>query len=262
MHFSRSSGSDLILGTQNLLSYLINIRHHHVFDVKTANCSPDFRLRYVTVVHLGEKDVDEVSEGTNLQALIDADILDSEIVLVLSNRKNAYGLVRAASASPPIPTAYLALQPYLKNNPNKTRADYDAEVARIVLSAKPDVVVLAGWMHIFGDGFLELLDGRKALDGEGEAASIPTINLHPALPGAFDGANALQRAYDAFQRGEIERSGAMVHRVVKDVDQGEPIVVREVPMEMGESIERFEARLHAVEHEIIVEATQRVLDEL
>ncbi|KAF8631360.1 hypothetical protein AX15_002445 [Amanita polypyramis BW_CC] len=213
-------------------------------------------------VNHSEINAEKEPEGTNLQALIDAAILGSEIVLVLSNRKNAYGLIRAANASPPIPTTYLALQPYLKSNPEKTRADYDVEVAQIVLSAKPDIVVLAGWMHIFGDSFLELLDGRKALDGEGELVSIPVINLHPALPGAFDGANALQRAYEAFQRGEIDRSGVMVHRVVKDVDQGEPIVVREVPMEKDESINQFEERLHAVEHEIIVEATRRVLDEV
>lgn len=150
----------------------------------------------------------------------------------------------------------------LKNNPGKARADYDAEVAWIVLNAKPDVVVLAGWMHIFGDGFLELLGGHKALDGVREPVPIPVINLHPALPGAFDGANALQRAYEAFQRGEIQVSGVMVHRVVKEVDRGEPIVVREVEMVSGEPLEVFEERVHAAEHEIIVEATRRVLDEV
>ncbi len=52
----------------------------------------------------------------------------------------------------------------------------------------------------------------------------------------------------------------MVHRVVKDVDRGEPIVVREVPFVPGEPIDAFETRLHAVEHEIIVEAAKKVLD--
>ncbi|KIL62190.1 hypothetical protein M378DRAFT_81585 [Amanita muscaria Koide BX008] len=198
--------------------------------------------------------------GTNLQALIDAKIPNSEIVLVLSNRKNAYGLVRATNAS--IPTAYLGLQPYLKNNPDKTRNDYDAEVAQIVLSAKPDIVVLAGWMHILGERFLELVDGHKALKDEEKPVPIPVINLHPALPGAFDGANAVERAYEAFQGGEIERTGVMMHRVVKDVDRGEPILVREVEIRKGEEIEQFEARLHAVEHEIIVAATRRVLDQV
>jgi len=185
--------------------------------------------------------------------------------LVLSNRKAAYGLRRAAQADPPIPTAYLALQPYLKQNPGKTRQDYDAEIARIVLRAKPDIVVLAGWMHILSESFLELLDGRKTVEGSEElnvAKPIAVINLHPALPGQFDGANAIERAYEAFKRGEITNSGAMVHRVVKDVDRGEPIVIREVPFEEGQSIEEYETRLHAVEHQIIVQATKKVLDEV
>ncbi|KAJ7067811.1 formyl transferase [Mycena amicta] len=186
--------------------------------------------------------------GTNLQALIDARdtpaLPDARIVLVFSNRKAAYGLTRAEQAQ--IPTGYLALQPYLKANEGQTRDDYDGEVARRVLEAKPDVVVLAGWMHVFGEAFLSFVD-------------VPVINLHPALPGAFDGTNAIERAYDAFQRGEIEHSGAMVHRVVKDVDRGEPLVVRNVPIEKGESLDDFAKRLHSVEWEIIVQATRQVL---
>jgi phosphoribosylglycinamide formyltransferase len=204
-----------------------------------------------------------------LQALIDAlntpALPNAEIVLVLSNRKAAYGLQRAQTATPPIPTAYLALQPYLKSNPGKTREDYDAEVAKIVLKEEPDMVVLAGWMHILSERFLEYLDGRAPVvadDGREKKYSIPVINLHPALPGAFDGAHAIERAYEAFQRGEIDHSGCMVHKVVKDVDRGEPVVVREVSIEKGESIETFEERLHKIEHEIIVEASKKVLDEV
>lgn len=190
---------------------------------------------------------------------------NAQITLVLSNRKAAYGLSRAAQANPPIPTAYLALQPFLKSNPDKTRDDYDAEVAKIVIREKPDIVVLAGWMHILGEHFLEIVDGSKSVDADQPAGAIrkpiPVINLHPALPGAFDGANAIERAYEAFQKGEISHTGVMVHRVVKEVDRGEPVIVRQVPIEKGEPIEVFEQRLHILEHEIIVEAVARVLEE-
>ncbi|KAJ3828934.1 formyl transferase [Lentinula raphanica] len=209
--------------------------------------------------------------GTNLQALIDAQntpqLPDTQITLVISNRKAAYGLIRAQQSSPPIPTAYLALQPYLKANPGKTRDDYDAEIAKIVLKEDPDLVVLAGWMHVFGDGFLDLMysvtteeDSEKTTSGGITRVPIPVINLHPALPGAFDGTNAIQRAYEAFQKGEIKNSGVMVHKVVKAVDRGEPLIVREVPIEGGEPLESFEERLHRVEHEVIVEATKKMLD--
>ncbi|KAH8100616.1 phosphoribosylglycinamide formyltransferase [Cristinia sonorae] len=209
--------------------------------------------------------------GSNLQALIDAAntprLPNTHIVLVLSNRKAAYGLTRAAQANPPIPTAYLALQPYLKANPDKTRPDYDAEVARIVVRSKPDLVVLAGWMHIMSERFLDILSGHTPLEDTDEqqlkvTRPIPVINLHPALPGAFDGANAIERAYEAFQKGEIKTSGVMVHRVIREVDRGDPVVVKEVEIRQGEPIEAFEERLHRVEWEVIVQATAQVLNEV
>ncbi|KAI0670038.1 phosphoribosylglycinamide formyltransferase [Trametes maxima] len=205
--------------------------------------------------------------GTNLQALIDAQntpaLPSTRISLVLSNRKAAYGLTRATQANPPIPTAYLGLQPYLKANPGKTRDDYDVEVARVVVKEEPDLVVLAGWMHIVGNGFLDVVNGDRPFDGEKRIQKpIPVINLHPALPGAFDGAHAIERAYEAFQKGEIKHSGVMVHRVVREVDRGEPVLVREVEILPGEPIEAFEERLHQVEWKIVVEGTAKVLNEI
>jgi phosphoribosylglycinamide formyltransferase len=223
--------------------------------------------------HINRRLIGKVRLGTNLQALIDAQSsfdVKAEIVLVLSNRKAAYGLTRASNANPPIPTAYLAMQPWLKANPGKTRDDYDAEVARMVLNVQPDLVVLAGWMHVFGDGFLNLVSQPSSSSSVAQEPSsssfppdfrlpIPVINLHPALPGAFDGAHALDRAWDAYKEGKLDKTGVMVHRVVRQVDAGEPILVQEIPFEEGESKEQFEQRLHAVEWKVIVEATNIVL---
>ncbi|TDL27731.1 phosphoribosylglycinamide formyltransferase [Rickenella mellea] len=204
--------------------------------------------------------------GTNLQALIDAqdtpNLPNARIVHVISNRKAAYGLTRAASANPPISTSYLALQPFLKANPGKNRADYDAEVARLVIRQKPNLVVLAGWMHVLGERFLDVVSGSATLEGEVQVENpIPVINLHPALPGAFAGANGIDRAFEAFQKGEITKSGVMVHRVIKEVDRGEPIIVRDVEIVKGETLEQFEERLHRVEWEIIVQGAAKVLGE-
>ncbi|KAJ7174248.1 formyl transferase [Mycena filopes] len=224
----------------------------HLDPIRVFSHPPATMSRRIAVLISGS--------GTNLQALIDAQNTDAlpnaEIVLVFSNRKAAFGLTRAAQAQPPIPTGYLALQPYLKANVGKTRDHYDAEVARRVLEVQPDLIVLAGWMHVFGEAFLEL--AGHAHGGKG----VPVINIHPALPGAFDGTNAIERAYEAFQKGDIAHSGVMVHRVVKDVDRGEPLVVREVPLIKGEALDDFAKRLHAVEWEIIVQATKQVLDEV
>lgn len=231
--------------------------------------------------------------GSNLQALIDScassDIPNARISLVISNRKAAYGLVRAQSADPPIPTDYLALAPFLKgpgiptddgSTRPRTRADYDLQVARMVVQhGRPDLVVLAGWMHILSPEFLDVLEGKTDVPAPTQPASetsastttttttparisprIPIINLHPALPGAFDGANAIQRAFEAFQKGEIDKTGVMVHYVVQEVDRGEPVVVKEIELKQGESLEELEARIHQVEHAAIVEATKKVLD--
>ncbi|KAG8977664.1 hypothetical protein FRC05_000920 [Tulasnella sp. 425] len=232
--------------------------------------------------------------GSNLQALIDAcassAIPDARISLVISNRKAAFGLVRAQSATPSIPTDYLALAPFLKgpeiptdegSTRPRTRADYDLQVARMVVQhGRPDLVVLAGWMHILSPEFLDVLEGKTDVPPPTQPASgpstetsssspttparispaIPIINLHPALPGAFDGANAIQRAYDAFQAGEASKTGVMVHYVVQEVDRGEPIIVKEIEIKQGESLEELEARIHQVEHVAIVEATRKVLE--
>ena len=158
----------------------------------------------------------------------------------------------------------------------------------MVLAAKPDLVVLAGWMHVFGDGFLDIMGGSAPhvfgstsdSDAPEEALSaqdlsslvfpIPVINLHPALPGQFDGANAIDRAWDAYQSsktseshflGKVYSTGVMVHRVVRQVDAGEPILVEKVPFMEGESKKQFEERLHGVEWRVIVWATEKVLKE-
>jgi phosphoribosylglycinamide formyltransferase len=233
--------------------------------------------------------------GTNLQALIDAcntpHLPHAQIVLVLSNRKAAYGLTRAATADPPIPTAYLGLPPFLRGNPGATRADYDLAVAGEVIKVRPDVVVLAGWMHIVSEGFLEAMRGVRAFPpspspslkiksasgnkGEGPGADvgeegelrvtcdIPVINIHPALPGQFDGANAMERGFEAFQRGEVDKLGVMVHRVIAEVDRGAPVIVREVEVHKGEDLKNdYEPRMHRTEWEAIVEATKLVLDDV
>ena len=140
-------------------------------------------------------------------------------------------------------------------------------MATEVRKARPDVVVLAGWMHIVNEAFLEVMRGVRAvpsLPGADEDAmrDVPVINLHPALPGQFDGANAMERGFEAFQRGEVDKLGVMVHRVIAEVDRGAPIIVKEVEVHKGEDLKDYEQRMHRTEWEIIVDATKLVLDEV
>lgn len=123
--------------------------------------------------------------GSNFQALIDAiangQIPNSKIIRLIVNRGKAYATQRAESAG--IPWEYFNLisngfQVKGEKDPQKiqeSRDKYDAALAEKLLSGdfRPDLVVLAGWMYVFGKEFLDPL----------EEAGIKIINLHPALPG-------------------------------------------------------------------------------
>ena len=183
--------------------------------------------------------------GSNLQAILDAigdGRLAAEVVLVVSNRKAAYGLVRAQTAG--IPTLYFPLKPYTESG--RSREMYDRDLAEKVGAYAADLIVLAGWMHIFSPAFLEKFPNK-------------VINLHPALPGSFAGTQAIERAFEAFQAGEIAYSGCMIHYVVPEVDAGPTIDQEEVPIYGEDSLEEFEARMHSAEHRLIVRAIGKLI---
>jgi formyltetrahydrofolate-dependent phosphoribosylglycinamide formyltransferase len=185
--------------------------------------------------------------GTNLQAILDAIAnreLNAEVALVVSNRKAAYGLIRAENAQ--IPTLYFPLKPYLEDG--RGRETYDRDLAEQVKICRPDLIILAGWMHILSATFLNQFSNK-------------VINLHPALPGAFAGTEAIQRTFDAFQRGEVAHGGCMVHYVVPEVDAGPVIAEKTVPIQSDDTLAVFEARMHNAEHDLIVEATRIALAE-
>lgn len=216
--------------------------------------------------------------GSNLQAIIDAcatsTLPNTRVTHVISkyrslennrnatlysptrSRKAAYGLERAAKAS--IPTTYHNLVPFKQKHPQTdagtaaARTEYDASLASLILalSPRPDVIVCAGWMHILTPDFLNPI----------AAANIKVINLHPALPGKFAGAGAIERAWEAGRKEGLKRTGVMVHEVIAEVDAGEAIVTQEVELREGESLDDLETRIHEVEHGLIVEGTRRTLE--
>jgi formyltetrahydrofolate-dependent phosphoribosylglycinamide formyltransferase len=185
--------------------------------------------------------------GSNLKAIIDAchnKTLNAEVVLVVSNRKAAYGLERASQAN--IPTLYFPLKPY--SDMGKARVDYDADLAQTLLPYQPDLIVLAGFMHIFSTAFLDVFPN--------------TINLHPALPGQFPGAHAIEDAFTAFKRSKIKESGCMVHGVTPELDAGPVIATATVPFEISDTLDSFKARMHQAEHKLLVSAIQTYLTRL
>ena len=188
--------------------------------------------------------------GSNLGAILGAVArrrLDAEVVAVFTNRRGAGAGAIAEGAG--IPVGCRPLTPYLASAPDPAtgRRRYDADLAEAVAQTGPDLVVLAGWMHVLSSAFLDRFPNR-------------VVNLHPALPGRFPGASAIADAWAAYQAGEIDRTGAMVHYVPDEgVDDGPVIASAEVPILPGETIESLRARIQAAEHELIIEAIAKAL---
>jgi phosphoribosylglycinamide formyltransferase len=127
------------------------------------------------------------------------------------------------------------------------REKYDADLADMVLADEPDIVICAGWMHVLSLKFLDPLAAKK----------VPVINLHPALPGKYDGIDAIKRAYDDYHKGKLEHdtTGIMIHYVIGEVDRGEPIVIRKIQCKTPETLDELKERMHHEEHSLILEGT-------
>jgi formyltetrahydrofolate-dependent phosphoribosylglycinamide formyltransferase len=158
---------------------------------------------------------------------------------VISNRGDAFGLERARQAGVPA----LALPKPREED----RRVYDARLAELAASFQPDWIVLAGWMRVLSAAFLDRFPGR-------------VINLHPALPGCFPGTHAIERAFAAFQSGEIQETGVMVHLVPDEgVDSGPVLGESRIAISATDTLETLEARIHTAEHRLLVETLRRVL---
>lgn len=182
--------------------------------------------------------------GSNLQAILDActdGTLEAEVVLVVVNRRTAYAAERAAAAG--VPSVYRPMGPFreaVPDDPRRARERYDAALAAEIADARPDLIVQAGWMHLFTSAFLDRFPGM-------------VVNLHPALPGAFPGAHAIDDAWAAHETDGLDHTGVMVHLVPDEgVDDGPVLASQRVPIMVDDTRETLEARLHEVEHELFV----------
>lgn len=165
--------------------------------------------------------------GSNLQALLDA--FPGDVVAVVSNKADAYGLKRAEAAG---------VKTHLVTGRD------DTALADLVESEAPDLVVLAGWLRLLKMPFLGRFPGK-------------VINLHPAVDARFAGLHAIERAFAAWEAGEISETGVMVHYVPDEgVDDGPVILSERVAFHPAEPFEAFKARMHKVEHRLLVDAVR------
>ena len=170
--------------------------------------------------------------GSNFQSLLNASLtgeLSGSIDLVISNRPQAGGLAIANSAD--IDTALIDHQAYA------TRDAFDADLAGVIDSVSPDLIVLAGFMRILTQDFVSQFAGRL-------------LNIHPSLLPLYPGLNTHQRALD---NGDTH-AGATVHYVTGELDGGPSVIQAKVPIESGDTKDRLADRILQVEHQIYPQA--------
>ncbi|MBF0251213.1 MAG: phosphoribosylglycinamide formyltransferase, partial [Alphaproteobacteria bacterium] len=166
--------------------------------------------------------------GSNLQALIDAcqdETFPAEIVLVLSNKDDAYGLERARVAG--IPTAVLNHKAYAD------RESFDAAMTEKIVEAGAEFVCLAGFMRLLSDDFVRAWRDRL-------------INIHPSLLPSFKGLHVHERVIEEGARF----SGCTVHFVRPAMDEGPIIVQAVVPVQADDTPDALAARILKQEHVI------------
>jgi len=166
--------------------------------------------------------------GSNMQAILRAK-LPLDIAAVLSNDAMAPGLEIARAAG--IPTAAVNHRAYAD------RAAFDEHLAAQIDRHAPDIVVLAGFMRILGQAFVQRYAGRL-------------VNIHPSLLPSFPGLHTHRRALEA----GVRLHGCTVHFVTPEVDHGPIIAQAAVPVLPGDDEEVLAARVLEQEHRIYPQA--------
>lgn len=165
--------------------------------------------------------------GSNLQAIIDdlAGHPNARICAVVSNRADAYGLVRAQKVG--------IAQHVLNHKDFADRLAFDTALMQVIDQHQPDLVVLAGFMRILTPEFARHYAQRL-------------LNIHPSLLPKHKGLNTHQRALEA---GDSEH-GCSVHFVTEELDGGPVVIQAALPIQAHDSAEQLAEKVHALEHKI------------
>ncbi len=170
--------------------------------------------------------------GSNLQAILDAAArgeLPAQVVVVVSDRGDALALERARAAG--VPAVFVDPARY------PSRADFEAEIARLLEAHGVELVVLAGYMRVLGPAFVAAFRNR-------------IMNIHPSLLPAFPGLHAQRQA---LEHG-VKVAGCTVHFVDEGVDTGPIILQAAVPVLEDDTEESLAARILEQEHRLYPEA--------
>lgn len=169
------------------------------------------------------------SNFTAIHGAVRAGRIDADIALVLSNKADAPGLVKAREEG----LETLFLDPKL----HATREEYDRAIAAEIERRRIDLICLAGYMRIVTPGLCDAYRHR-------------IVNIHPALLPSFPGLHVQQKAVD----WGVRFSGCTVHFVAAEVDMGPIILQAAVPVLQDDTEDTLAARILVEEHRIYPEA--------
>jgi phosphoribosylglycinamide formyltransferase-1 len=171
--------------------------------------------------------------GTDLQSIIDASekgIIDAEVVVVISDNKDAFALKRAETHG---------IKAYFVDPKGKTREEHEREIDGILMDNAVELVVGAGYMRILSPSFVEKWYGRL-------------INIHPALLPSFRGTDGQG---DALAYG-VKISGCTTHFMDEKMDHGPIILQAAVKVYDGDDRDKLAARILKVEHQVLPRTIQ------
>jgi phosphoribosylglycinamide formyltransferase 1 len=178
--------------------------------------------------------------GSNMLALIDAvrsgEISNAEVAVVISDKRDAPGLQRAAE---------FGIERLVFERQGRSREEHDREIVEALKTRDVDLVCLAGYMRVLSSYFIDAYRRR-------------ILNIHPSLLPAFPGLNAQQQALDNGAR----ISGCTVHFVDDTLDGGPIIEQRLVAVHRDDTVETLSARILIEEHKLYPEAINTVLGQL
>ena len=181
--------------------------------------------------------------GTNLQAIINAvkeNKINGKIKLVFSNRKNAYGLIRAQNES--IDTFYLNRKKFFSSE------EYDERILEELERKNIDLIVLAGYLNILSSKLVSKYSNR-------------IINIHPSLIPSFCGDGFYgENVHKAVIKSGVKFKGDTTHFVDENVDTGAIILQDVVPVLINDDFETVAKRVLEIEHEILVKTVKAFCD--
>lgn len=177
--------------------------------------------------------------GSNFEAIaqaVKAGDISAEIVLLFSDHRDAYVLERAKNNG--IPAEAFELKEF------ENKKAYEAALLELLAEHQVDLIVLAGYMRIIGEGLLEAYPNR-------------IVNIHPALLPNFPGLHGIKDAFEA----KVTETGVTVHYIDSGVDTG-PIIAQEaVAVDPEETLEQLEEKIHQVEHQLYPRVIAEIVKE-